>query len=739
MNEIEIRDIKARVEKNESSDIWKNTIKLAESYIVEQGFTLSYPSCSVTLDITLPLKQLEPIGDPPGYTDYPFWTMFSRAIEERINVLAFAYGVTKEIRFANKVKAYLIELSSFTRWFEFPHRGSEGNLSNAHFTIGAAIGYDAIYSTLSMNERRTIRDAIFTKGLQPFIKDFNNHDSHNIIASKKVAMFIGSLAIYDSDNKDELKPFLLNAYSYLRDYLDNRMKDSDIEGLLYLNVAARHILMAADIFYRSTGDDALLKHSYFNFLPDVFIYMLGTGGKTSFVNFSDSFYSLDISFTMAILASKNQNRIASWYINKFANSKLETLIHTNGIPDPTEPEIYYKNKNAKIFSRIGWAALRSGWKEEDHLLAFNSSQSAKDHNHFDQNNFILHVAGDWLITNPGYQDYVEGSRRDFTIGTVGHNSMLINGVGQTQMGRSKFVEWYTSANFSYVIGDATHAYDTSVSKWERKILHIDKSYFILVDKLVKKKADSIPSFLYHTTSPIFANEKILMPGEKTEENRIEFRGETASVSLYICYPHQTIKSIEQYEGAEEYGSYLSVVPSENETMHYQITMLVPEVSKSDISYTINSNRPFFQMQINRKSKGITDYILINEDRESALQITDNEVICLHGEQGWVSFHLSDNSPSKFSLMNGSYLKVKDKAFVKSTEEMNISGYFEEAEAMLQIELHKVTQILIKTAPPTKICINGVEEKGKYKVFYNTKLGLLEFNLKNGTYKVNLYF
>ena len=89
----------------------------------------------------------------------------------------------------------------------------------------------------------------------------------------------------------------------------------------------------------------------------------------------------------------------------------------------------------------------------------------------------------------------------------------------------KFVDWYTSANFSYVIGDATHAYDASVSKWERKILHVDKSYFILVDKLVKEKADSIPSFLYHTTSPIFANEKILMAGEKTEENRIDFRGE----------------------------------------------------------------------------------------------------------------------------------------------------------------------------------------------------------------------
>ncbi|MEI4768455.1 heparinase II/III family protein [Psychrobacillus sp. FJAT-51614] len=736
-NEFEIDEIKSRLKQSEFGQVWKDTLKTAESYVIEEKFNVSYPSCSVELDITLPLKQLEPIGDPLGYTDYPFWTMYSRAVEDRIKILSFAFGMTSEKRFAEKVKEFLIALSSFERWFEFPHRGAEGNLSNAHFTIGAAIGYDAIYSFLSEAEKIIIREAILNKGLQPFKIDFNNHDSHNIIASKQVAMLIGSLSIYERVNKDDIEPFLLNSYNYLSNYLDKSMEDPDIEGLLYLNVAARHILMAADILHRSTGDSTLLNHSYFNFLPNVFVYMLGTGGKSSFVNFSDSFYNLDISFTMAILASKTQNRIASWYLNKFSNNQLDTLIHSNNITEPLEPESYYRNKYSNVFFRIGWASLRSGWKDKDHFLAFNSSQSAKDHNHFDQNNFVLHVAGEWLITNPGYQDYVEGSRRDFTIGTVGHNSMLVDGVGQSKMGKSKFINWYTSQNFTYVIGDATNAYDESILKWERKIFHIDKSFYILVDKVMKKNEENIPSFLYHTTSSMYANEKKLIPGEKLEQNFIEFRGEVVSASLYICYPQKTTKTIERYKGAEEYGSYLKVALTENEKSQYLITILAPEILNNEMSYILNSNEPFFEIQINHKSMDIIYFILINEARESAHQITKDRKLSILGEQGWLSFFNGEKTPCTFALTNGCLIMIEEEAFIKSNANINISGSLKRSGINFEIELKTFTQVVIKTPKPKKIKINGEEEHGYDTAYYNNKKGLLELNLHKGDYEVDL--
>ncbi|WP_342601294.1 heparinase II/III family protein [Psychrobacillus sp. FSL H8-0483] len=736
-NDEELMEMKARLADNklesgiDFNNAWDKTLELAESYVDEKEFTVLYPSCSVQLTIPLPLIQLEPVGDPPGYKDYPFWTMYSRAIEDRIRILAFAYGMTREKRFAEKVKEYLIALSSFTRWFEFPLRGAEGNLSNAHFTIGAAIGYDAILHTLSNSEKNTIKHAILTKGLQPFRIDFANHDSHNIIASKQVAMLIGSLAILDSDCEDEVEPFIFNSCTYISDYLDSRLKDADIEGLLYLNVAVRHVLLAVDTYHRSTGNVEFLQHPYFSFLPDIFIYSLGTGGEKSFVNFSDSFYSLDISYLMAILASKNQNRIASWYINKFSESHLETLLHANNLPEPLEPEKYYENKCSNIFSTIGWASLRSGWKDLNHLLAFNSSQSAKDHNHFDQNNFILHVAGEWLISNPGYQDYVEGPRRDFTIGTIGHNSMLVNGNGQSRLGKSKFVDWYTSDNYSFVSGEAAGAYDKSISQWERKIVHIDNSYYLIVDKVVKEDPDSVLSFLFHTPAQIYAGDKNLLPGTKTEEKHIRFTGDKASVSLYDCYPEDTKKSIEQHKGAEEYGSYLQVVPHDKEQLQYMITMLVPESSENELAYSVTRDGSLFQMEVSRQ--GITDHILVNEERESVWQTSSNREIGLQGEQGWISFQNDDNKLSKLSVVKGSCMKLQEDTIFQSTEDLNVSVHFNKKGAKIQLELPKTTQVWIKTPQPTGLLVNNEE----HLINYQNEQGMLEFHLKFGKYEIKL--
>ncbi|SDM39178.1 Heparinase II/III-like protein [Psychrobacillus sp. OK028] len=737
-NDEELNEMKARLEDHKLESgidfhhAWSKMLEIAESYVVEKEFTVVYPSCSVQLNIPLPLKQLEPVGDPPGYIDYPFWTMYSRAVEERISVLAWAYGMTKEKRFAEKVKEFLIALSSFTRWFEFPLRGAEGNLSNAHFTIGAAIGYDAILHTLSVTEKNRIKHAILTKGLQPFRIDFNNHDSHNIIVSKQVAMLIGSLAILDSDCQEEVKAYIFNSCTYISNYLDSRIKDPDIEGLLYLNVAAKHILMAVDTYHRSTGNAEFLQHPYFSFLPDIFIWSLGTGEKQSFVNFSDSFYSLDISYLMAIIASKNQNRIASWYVHKFSGNHLETLLHANNLPEPLEPEQYYENKCSNVFSTIGWALLRSGWKDHDHLLAFNSSQSAKDHNHFDQNNFILHVAGEWLISNPGYQDYVEGPRRDFTIGTIGHNSMLVNGNGQSLLGESRLVEWFTSEHYSFVSGEAAGAYDKSISQWERKVVHIDNSYYFILDNVVKENPDNVLSFLFHTTAQIYAGDKNLLPEMTTEKMHIRFIGEKASVSLYNCYPENSTKSVEQHKGAEEYGSYLQVVPQDKEQEQYMLTLLVPEASENEFAYSVTRNGSLFQLEVSRQD--ITDYILINEDRESMWQTSSNGEICVRGEQSWIAFQNVDNKLSKFSVINGKCLKLQENTIFQSSEEVNISAHINKIVAKIQLELTKTTQVWLKVPQPTVLLVNNEEQL----VDYETEKGMLVLLLRPGKHEIELY-
>ncbi|UYZ21704.1 heparinase II/III family protein [Mesobacillus jeotgali] len=747
-NAREIKEIKSRVSVDDAAgasaisfgEIWEEVQQQAEKYLAENDFKVAYPSCDVVLDITLPLVELDPVGDPPGYVDYPFWTMYSRAIEERIKVLSFAYGMTGDVRYSSMIKEYLLSLSSFSKWYEFPHRGAEGNLSNAHFLLGVAIGYDAVFNTLSAQEKETIEEAIFSKGLQPLEIDFDNQDSHNIIASKRVSMFVGALAILDVPiYTDRVKLFLENSFEYISTYLDNRLKDPEIEGLLYLNVAARHLLMAADILQRSASRDELINHEYFSFLPDVFMYMLGTGANASFVNFSDSFYKLDILYSMAVLASNRNHPVASWFIHRFPEKKLDLLLDFKKIPAPVEPGQFYK-QNSKVFPVIGWASLRSGWQEGDHLLAFNSSESGKDHNHFDQNNFVLHTAGEWLITNPGYQDYVEGPRREFTLGTVGHNSMLVDGKGQMYRGRSRFVDYYTSEGFSYIIGDASGAYGPEIIGWERKIIHLDQRYFVMFDKVEKSVNESDLSFLFHTPASIHAGGEILAAGEQLNQNTLHFTGEKAVAEISVCYPSDAEKVVTRYPGAEQYGACLQVRLKESERFQNLVTLIRPcgSENKNELSYELFRSGPFFDLKVTDPDLGITDYLLVNEERTTVYQSSKDNQVKIKAEQGWIALAHDEKAPIKFGIVGGNELVLNETVLVHSSENINVSGSFYEESAKVKIEQHQKGKVYILAANPHCILLNGNPPSEK-QVLWDSEKGVLEFELSAGIYYLDLFF
>ncbi|WP_462409870.1 heparinase II/III domain-containing protein [Neobacillus sp. Marseille-QA0830] len=738
-NEIEIDAIKGRVNRKQEDgkidfkSLWGKALELANDYAAETGFTVAYPSCNRELTITLPLKQLEPVGDPPGYVDFPFWTMYSRAVEERIKILSFAYGMTGDARFAEKVKEYLLALAKFSRWYEFPHRGAEGNLSNAHFTLGAAIGYDAIFHMLSDSEKTIIKESLITKGLEPFTIDFDNHDSHNIIASKQVAMLVGSLAVMDEECMVRVEPFLKNSYGYILRYLDNRLQDPEIEGLLYLNVAARHILMASDILQRATGNSTFISHAYFKTLPDLFLYMMGTGGKSSFVNFSDSFYELDISYLMAVLASTNHHEAASWYVHEFTGSKLDTLLYLKSIPHPQGPSQFYKNQMSSVFPIVGWTALRSGWEKEDHFLAFVSSSSAKDHNHFDQNNFVLHVAGEWLLTNPGYQDYVEGPRREFTLGTVGHNSLLVNGLGQTKRGNSRMVDSFLSSPFSYVTGDASGAYDGKVAEWHRTIAHLDSRFYVLVDRVAKDQPKDTISFLYHTTSTIAAEGKTLAPGDRTNAAIFDIIGQESSVSLYTFSPNGMEKEIKQYPGAEQYGSYIEVSADSGSSQVNQVTVMIPHHNKNavtDRAFSGTVHGSTVLLKVENPSGGTSDYVLINGE-EMGQKETEDTPASLTGEFGWVSWGQGSDRPEKLAILNGSLLKTDGQTWVWSEKNITLTATFQNGMDYFYIGLKDTTKVSITSPKPKDIIVNGAS----IPIQYDLGHGTVQLDLEQGQHEV----
>jgi len=76
------------------------------------------------------------------------------------------------------------------------------------------------------------------------------------------------------------------------------------------------------------------------------------------------------------------------------------------------------------------AVLRGGHDDDDLAVAVSASGSPMGHIHFDRGSIVIGTRGRWLITDPGYQQYVETTERTFTIGATAHNAPTLDGRAQ---------------------------------------------------------------------------------------------------------------------------------------------------------------------------------------------------------------------------------------------------------------------------------------------------------------------
>jgi len=636
--------------------LWRRLLRKADEYVLEEQFVVAYPSVSNKLTVPLPLREPDPIPEPEGYVDYPFWTMFSRAVEERLHTLSVACLGTGDSRYAARIRMYLTGLAGFSKWYEFDHRGAEGNLSNAHFVIGAAIAYDSVRSLLDPDERRTIAGALLHRGLQPLAIDFGNDDMHNIIAAKQVAMMFGAAAL--AGECPQAAKYMEESRRYLASYLERRHSSGETEGLMYNNVAARHILMAADLYQRVTGDSSLCDHPYLKEeLPEQYFRFLSPGRTNTFPNFSDSYEQLDLAYLMSMLASRHGNPLAMWYIREYEAGKLPVLLNLRRIPPAAGPDVHYGVFRSKVFESIGWAALRSGWGERDHLLCFTSGKSARGHNHKDQNNLMVNVAGEWLLTNPGYQDYVPGPRADYTVGTIGHNSLLVDGQGQPRRGGGCLEDSWMTPDFQAVRGEAGPSYDGLLDSYARTVFHWDNAYYLVVDDVALQREGQVPELLFHTRSKLMVGREEKKPGDECAGREVRVCGERAALRLIFLEPQGRSIRVCEYPGAESYGPHLSVKPGAAGLRQRFVTLVVPETGEERIT-AVQDDQPGtggIVLTLGRPSGG-KDRILLPAPGSGAAGEADIPGFRLRGAAAWLS--LGENGePLRAALWNGTLLEA----------------------------------------------------------------------------------
>jgi hypothetical protein len=183
--------------------------------------------------------------------------------------------------------------------------------------------------------------------------------------------------------------------------------------------------------------DAILKHPNFNnHLRES--YMLSAPGAPEDVAELGDVEAKEMPFhysAQAKLASLQPDPVRSWYLGRWRPSRIRA--NALGALAPIAGRLEGSAPAAGVLDAYYARVLRTGWSAGDVALVAGCSTSPASHLQNDNGTLVIGTRGCWVLSDPGYQQYMRGLEREFTIGPAAHNYPLVNGIAQTaKAGRS---------------------------------------------------------------------------------------------------------------------------------------------------------------------------------------------------------------------------------------------------------------------------------------------------------------
>lgn len=129
--------------------------------------------------------------------------------------------------------------------------------------------------------------------------------------------------------------------------------------------------------------------------------------------------------------------------------------------------------------------LRSGWNKDDLAVAVSCTRSPMSHIQFDNGTLVIGTQGNWLISDPGYQQYVQGEEREFTIGPMAHNVPQVHGKAQVKKEPKRIALDNPLPDVYHVAIDLAACYPAaaSVKKLIRSVWLAGKDLVVVADEI----------------------------------------------------------------------------------------------------------------------------------------------------------------------------------------------------------------------------------------------------------------
>lgn len=145
----------------------------------------------------------------------------------------------------------------------------------------------------------------------------------------------------------------------------------------------------------------------------------------------------------------------------------------------------------------GWVAMHSDLADEARVSVYFKSSppphGAFNHQHADQNGFVLNAGGKRLAIESGYYDgyksphwwnwYKQTRAANAITYDGGKGQIFFEGTGYKRMGYGRITRFESGAGWDIAAGDATHAYGGALSRALRTLVYVRPSLLVVHDRL----------------------------------------------------------------------------------------------------------------------------------------------------------------------------------------------------------------------------------------------------------------
>ncbi|MEQ6120338.1 DUF4962 domain-containing protein [Reichenbachiella sp. MALMAid0571] len=478
-------------------------------------------------------------------------------VQHIVSTLAQAYLLSNDKKYAETGVKWIMSLTNWDP--EGPSIVSD--FGDSGIMHAMAVGYDTFNELLSKFQKEKLLKAIAARGAH-FYNEWPNYLESRLLSNHVwqhmlERFFQTALGVKgDLPIANEWLTYVYEIWLARSPVLGHK-DGSWSNGISYFRMNTLTMLSITSTLKEITGVDFLRDEWYYN-NPEWMIYAWPPNASAD--GFANDAYKLgneefpkqtnDPVFTAYVdLNSRlTGNPYAAWYADQRIEGTNKKLTDDPSLKwfyiqrglelSRPKPATIFDLPQSRVFREVGVAYLNTDLANtpSNLMLAMKSSPyGSYSHTHAEHNCFNLFYAGKPLFSNTGYRPAMGDPHylADFK-NTRGHNGILINGMGQP-FGSEAYgwiPRFINGDQISYVVGDATQAYDASdaeelkdegnpvqnnkdagLKRFRRHILMLKPSLVLIYDDL-ETESPSDFTFLLHNRNNLELKENKLTVANK---------------------------------------------------------------------------------------------------------------------------------------------------------------------------------------------------------------------------------